>query len=133
MKCALVVDDDSRVLSLTQRWLRAAGYEVVAFDNFKDARAEIHVRQPEVLVLDVRLGEFNGIQLGILAKEARSDAHVVIMSSWDDPVLQHEAAQFGATYMSKPFRAAELLEAVRAGVTPSNSPASVPSSDDSRR
>lgn len=118
MKRALIVDDDSRILSVVQRWLLTAGYDVVTSNNFKDARAEILISEPEVLVLDVRLGEFNGIQLGILAKHARSDVRVVVMSSWDDVVLRREAAQLGATFVHKPFRSAELLQAVRGDATP---------------
>ena len=50
------------------------------------------------MVADVRLGDFNGIQLGILAKNAWPDVRIVIMSGWDDPVLRHEAEQLGASY-----------------------------------
>ena len=46
------------------------------------------------MVADVRLGDFNGIQLGILAKNAWPDVRIVIMSGWDDPVL---TARGGAT------------------------------------
>ena len=118
MKRALVVDDDARILSVTERWLLAAGYEVVTSGDFKDARAEIQINVPEVVVLDVRLGEFNGIQLGILARQARSDVHVVIMSSWDDPVLRRETAQLGGAFVHKPFRSAELLDAVHGETAP---------------
>jgi DNA-binding response OmpR family regulator len=113
MERALVVDDDPRILSVAQRWLLAAGYDVLTSDNFKDARAVIRVSEPAIVVLDVRLGEFNGLQLGLLAKEVRSSARVVIMSSWDDPVLRRETTEFGATFIHKPFRAPELLKAVQ--------------------
>jgi len=113
MKRALIVDDDSQILSIAQRWLWAAGYEVVTFNDFNDAQVPIRLGEPELVVLDVRLGEFNGIQLGILAREARSDVRVVLMSSWDDPMVRRHAAQLGGRFIHKPFRAADLLNAVR--------------------
>jgi two-component system response regulator AtoC len=123
MKRALVVDDDSRVLAVISRLLSDA-YNVVTCSDFKDARGVLQTLAPDVLVLDVRLGEFNGLQLGILAKQAHPGVHVVVMSSWDDPVLRREAMRLGATYVQKPFRAAELLEAVRGeSTTPPARPA----------
>jgi DNA-binding response OmpR family regulator len=120
MKRVLVVDDDPQVLSLTGRWLSAAGYDVVLADNFKDARTEIHVCAPEIVVIDVRLGEFNGVQLGLLSREARPDVHVVFISGWDDSGLRRDAAELEARYVQKPFRAADLLAAVT--VTARHSP-----------
>jgi DNA-binding response OmpR family regulator len=112
MKLALIVDDDAQILELTERWLLAAGYDVVTAGNFVDARTTIQLRKPELVVTDIRLGDFNGIQLGILAREARPGVHLVIISGWDDPVLKQDAAQLGATYLQKPFRAADLLAAI---------------------
>jgi DNA-binding response OmpR family regulator len=114
MKLALVVDDDAQVLELTERWLLEAGYNVVTAGNFMDARAIIQLRKPDLVVTDIRLGDFNGIQLGILAREARSGVHLVIISGWDDPVLRQDAAQLGAAYLQKPFLSADLLAAIKA-------------------
>jgi DNA-binding NtrC family response regulator len=116
MKRVLVVDDDPQILSLTTRYLRGAGYEVLATDDFADARMQIHVSKPSVIVADVRLGLFNGIQLGILARELHRDVGVVIISGFDDVVLRRDTEQLGALFVSKPFGPADLLTAVeRAG------------------
>lgn len=112
MKRVLVVDDDPQVLSLTTRCLRGAGYEVTATDDFADARMQIHVTKPSIVVADVRLGLFNGIQLGILAREIHQAIGIVIMSGFDDVVLRRDTAQMGAEYVTKPFATADLLSAV---------------------
>lgn len=109
---AMVVDDDPQVLSLTARWLRSAGCEVVMSSSFAEARLQIEVCEPSILVADVRLGDFNGLQLGLLARRVRSDVRVLIISGWDDSVLRREAEQFGATFLQKPFNARTLLSAV---------------------
>jgi len=115
MTRVLVVDDDPQVLSLMGRWLSAAGYDVVLADNFKDARMEIHVHAPDIAVIDVRLADFNGLQLGLLARETRPDVRLVFISGWDDTVLRREAARLNAAYLQKPLvAAADLLAFVDA-------------------
>lgn len=113
MTRVLVVDDDPQVLSLMGRWLLAAGYDVVLADNFKDARMEIHVSAPDIAVIDVRLRDFNGLQLGLLARETRPNVRLVFVSGWDDTVLRRDAAGLNAAYIQKPLlKAADLLAVV---------------------
>jgi DNA-binding response OmpR family regulator len=112
MNKALVVDDDTQILTYIKQVLEAAGHDVVTSNNFKDARELIQRHTPAIVVADVRLGDFNGIQLAILARSARPDVRVVIISGWDDTVLRHEAAELGAVYLQKPFGPSELLAAL---------------------
>ena len=113
MTRVLVVDDDSQVLSLMGRWLAAAGYDVVLADNFKDARMEMQVCAPDIAVIDVRLADFNGLQVGLLAREANLDVRLVFISGWDDVVLRREATKLHAAFIQKPLvSAADLLAVV---------------------
>ena len=110
---AVVVDDDPQVLSLASRWLKSAGCEsVMSSSCFADARVQIKVFEPSILIADVRLGDFNGIQLGLLARRIRTDVRVLIISGWDDSVLRRETEQFGAAFLQKPLRAEAVLSAV---------------------
>jgi DNA-binding NtrC family response regulator len=111
-KRVLLVDDDRALLRLTELWLTANGYNVVACDSFDDARHENAVSPPDILVTDVRLGAFNGLHLAILASEQCPDAIAVVMSAYDDPMLRKEAAQCRARYLVKPFTREGLLSAV---------------------
>lgn len=109
---AVVVDDDPQLLALVGRWLRSAGCETVLTSGFAEARVQIEVCAPAILVADVRLGDFNGIQLGLLARQTRPDVRLLIISGWDDSVIRREAEQIGATFLQKPLRADELLAAL---------------------
>jgi two-component system, response regulator RegA len=112
---AIVVDDDPSVLSIAARWLAGAGYSVLAFADFPTAAHRLRISPAETVVVDVRLGEFNGLQLAHLARRYRRDARIVVMSGWDDPVLKLEAERLGATYLVKPFTSEELLDAIASG------------------
>ena len=110
----MVVDDDSNVLSMLVNLLKAWGYEPLPFARYEDARAFLASEAPDAMVVDVRLGTYNGLQLAHLAKVDRPDMAVVAVSGYDDPVLRAAAAEVGAAYILKPL---ELLR-LRAHLAP---------------
>jgi two-component system, NtrC family, C4-dicarboxylate transport response regulator DctD len=110
-KHVLIVDDDRAILGLVEQWLTAAGYSVVACDRFETAKQHLADAQPDVLLTDVRLGAFNGLQLVILAKEMGPHT-AVVMSAFDDPMLRKDANLCGAGYLTKPFTRDQVLAAL---------------------
>src|SRR3954471_21958677 len=58
----VIVDDDDLALGTLKRLVSYWGYDVVTFSRFEDARAFISTRTPDALVVDVRLGSYNGLQ-----------------------------------------------------------------------
>ena len=65
---------------------------------------------PDLLIADVRLGAFNGLQL--LVSSPRSVPAIVI-TGFADPVLESDARQHGADYVLKPVTPSVLLDMVR--------------------
>ena len=57
----------------------------------------------------MRLGEYNGIQLALLARELHPNIKVVVFSGFDDPVLREEAERVGAPFLVKPV-SSEILD-----------------------
>jgi DNA-binding response OmpR family regulator len=110
----LLVDDDLSLLGALSRFLADSGFEVVPCSTFEDAKREIGSLRPEILVTDVRLGAFNGLQLALLARDVRPDVRVVVFSGYDDPVLKEEARRIGATYLVKPVSGHTLVQELRA-------------------
>lgn len=111
-KNVLLVDDDPAVLHLVRQWLSSAGYTVIACDRFETAKQHLAAQAPDILVTDVRLGAYNGLQLVILAKQQGPQVAAVVMSAFDDPTLRKEAAQSGAGYVNKPCTRDQVLTAV---------------------
>jgi DNA-binding response OmpR family regulator len=89
--------------------LTRAGREVVACRTFDDAREQLLTEAFEVLVTDVRLGAFNGIQLAVIARSQAPDMKIIVFSGFDDPVLKEEVASLGARFLLKPVTADMLL------------------------
>jgi DNA-binding response OmpR family regulator len=111
----LIVDDDVSLLSALSRYLADSGFRVASSSVFEDAKEHISTDCPDVVITDVRLGAFNGLQLAILARAVRPDTRVVVFSGFDDPVLKEEARRIGAAYLVKPVSGQELVNELSAG------------------
>jgi DNA-binding NtrC family response regulator len=117
----LIVDDDVTVLSVLSRYLAHSGFHVASISVFQDAREHICNARPDIVITDIRLGAFNGLQLAMLARDVRPDAQVVVFSGFDDPVLKEEARRIGAAFLVKPVSGQELVdELTRAGSPPAS-------------
>ncbi len=64
----------------------------------------------DVLITDVRLGAFNGLQLVVRAKSISPDVVAVVLTGFDDHVLHQEAVGVGAHFLLKPIRVEQLLQ-----------------------
>jgi DNA-binding NtrC family response regulator len=98
----LVLEDDAAVAAVYAEVLRAAGHDVVVCESFEAARDELRRRPPDALLTDVRVGEYNGLQLALMFRSASPGGTVVVVSGHDDPVIRQEAARIGAEFMLKP-------------------------------
>ncbi len=108
----LLVDDDLTVLRMMTGWLTLAGHEVLPCTSFESAKRALASETPELLVTDVRLGAFNGLQLIVLAKVDHPEMRAIVLPGSDDPVLRVEAESTGAAFLVKPIDARQLLDSV---------------------
>jgi DNA-binding response OmpR family regulator len=99
----LVVDADPRSVQEIGAALRTQGYEPLEATSFEAAKNIWVSEHPPILIADVRLGQFNGLQLLLRARADRPDALVVITSSFPDKVLEEETRRFGGMFVVKPL------------------------------
>ena len=106
----VVVDDDQAVLATLANLLKVWGYEPRPFNQFEEARTFLAENAADILIVDVRLGKYNGLQLIHLARQNHPEMVVVAVSGYDDPVLRAAAADAGAAYFVKPIELPHLRE-----------------------
>ena len=111
----LVVDDDQVYAAGLEEWLEGAGYEIAVAHSFEDGRRALRERPPDLMILDVRLGDFNGLQLAVASAPK---IPTIIVTGFDDRVLQADAKALGATYLLKPVDPEALLAMIAERVGP---------------
>ena len=115
----VLIAEDHRDLAETLREaFDKAGYAATACRTFEQAHGMLLREAFDVLVTDVRLGDFNGLQLAVIARDKTPRIRIVVISGFDDPVLREEAANVGATYLMKPTTHERLLAAVQSSPLP---------------
>ena len=105
----LVVDDDSATRRGLSELLTDAGYESMAVESFHEADRIARTDPPDLLITDIRLSGYNGLQLVLRFPELPA----IVMTGYADPVLERDAGQAGATYIRKPLNVNELLRIVK--------------------
>jgi DNA-binding response OmpR family regulator len=107
----ILIVDDHRVTRLgLAELLEQAGYSVLTAGTFPDARRILRETPPDLLIADVRLGSFNGLQL-VISGPNRIPA--IVITGYADSVLEAEARRGGADYLVKPFDPDTLLGIIR--------------------
>jgi DNA-binding NtrC family response regulator len=105
----LIAEDDAATLAGWAAYVHDAGFSVVPASSFAEAHRLMSFVRPDVLVTDIRLGEYNGLQLAVQAGTLDPAPSVIVTSGYDDPVLAAEAARLGATFLRKPVQPADLV------------------------
>ena len=111
----MVVDDDEDIRNLVQARLRAAGHLVVAARSGPDALAVIDEKgPPEVAVLDVSMPGMTGLDLlqELRRREGMEELPVIFLSAKVQEEDVEAGRSLGAVYLTKPFVASALLDAV---------------------
>jgi DNA-binding response OmpR family regulator len=122
MRCVvLIVEDDAATLSGLAAYIQQAGYSTVPAATFEEAHRLLPFVRPDVAVVDVRLGEYNGLQVVVEARSLVPRPAVIVTSGFDDPVLKAEAVRLGATFMLKPLVPERLLALIAEMVNARNS------------
>ncbi len=120
MARVLVVDDDPDILNLVSFRLRQGGHKVISAGSGEQALAIVEEHgTPEVAVLDVSMPPPDGFELLRLlrARDGAADLPAIFLSARVLPEDIEAGRAMGATYLTKPFVATALINAVEKAVT----------------
>ncbi len=105
----LVVDDDHIVLDTLVRMLEPAGNTVIATDSAVAALQELERSPVDVVVVDVRLRDGDGLTVLRAVRQRWPDVPVIVISGYGTIESAVQAMKIGAfDYVPKPFRAERL-------------------------
>jgi DNA-binding NarL/FixJ family response regulator len=93
----LLVDDEPKFRAQLREVLTDYGVVVVAEAGSGRDAVELAGRlRPDVVLMDLRMPEMDGITAARLLAEALPSCRVIILSAYDDPALTNEARRAGA-------------------------------------
>jgi DNA-binding NtrC family response regulator len=125
----VIIDDEASILELMGQVARRMGHETFLYQTGKEGVAALEKVRPEMLIVDLQLGEMNGLQIIQDCRSRYPNTEVVMVTGFGSVETAVEAMKLGAfDYLTKPFELDDLQrtinratqrEGAAAGATPS--------------
>ena len=110
----LVIDDDTRLRDLLQRYLSEQGFRVTTATDAADARAKLKSLAFDLLIVDIMMPGESGLSLTRTLRE-QSQVPILLLTAMSDSGDRIEGLSSGADdYLSKPFEPQELVLRINA-------------------
>jgi DNA-binding NtrC family response regulator len=101
----LIIDDEELICWSVKKEFEKKGMEVLTAFNAKDGIQSFTENRPDIVLLDVKLPDGNGLDLLKDIKKANQDAIVIIITSFGGVESAVAAIKDGAyDYIEKPFQ-----------------------------
>jgi two-component system response regulator RegA len=111
----LIVEDDKAFLERLARAMEARGFIVTSSETVADGIARIGRAAPAFAVVDLRLGDGNGLDVVEALKSKRPDARVIVLTGYGNIATAVTAVKLGAVdYLAKPADADDVVNALLA-------------------
>ncbi len=112
----LIVEDEVLFARAVMRRLQKAGYECEHVESLQDARTIVKQFSPDIVLLDMRLPDGNGLDL--LAEFVTKHVAVIVMTAYGEISDAVNAIKQGAIdYLKKPIDLEELLLSIQKAET----------------
>ncbi len=110
----LIADDDQAFRARLARAMEQRGYVVTSVGSVAEALAQL-AAPPAYAVIDLRLGDGNGLEIVGPLRKARPDMRIVVLTGYGNIATAVAAVKEGAVdYLSKPADADAIEQALLA-------------------
>jgi two-component system, response regulator RegA len=109
----LMVEDDKALRSRLARALEQRGFAVTQAETVAEAQGALEKAAPAFAVIDMRLGDGNGLEVIEAIREKRDDTRCIVLTGYGNIATAVTAVKLGAIdYLSKPADADEIVSAL---------------------
>ncbi|AQT41735.1 Signal transduction response regulator [Bartonella apihabitans] len=109
----LLVDDDKPFLHRLARAMEARGFTVTTAESVQDGIANVRHSPPAYAVVDLKLGDGNGLDVIEEIRKIRPDTHMIVLTGYGNIASAVNAVKLGAIdYLSKPADADDIFGAL---------------------
>jgi two-component system, NtrC family, response regulator HydG len=110
MATILLIEDDINFCKLLEKFLAKNNYAVITAFSAEEAKIKIKIQKFDLIITDLRLPNYDGIELMSEFKILFPSIPVVLMTGYSDVITAVKAIKNGASdYISKPFNPDEVL------------------------
>lgn len=112
-----IVEDDASIRELEIYALKNSEFEVTGFENGRSLMAQLEIKVPDIILLDIMLPEEDGLAiLGTIRQTgAYADIPVIMVTAKTSEIDAVKGLDLGADdYITKPFGVMELVSRVKA-------------------
>ncbi len=116
-KNIVIIDDEPDIVELVSLHLNKAGYRVRSFENGTSALDYIQVNPPDMILLDLMLPDYDGLELCKMLKkdEKYGQIPVIMLTARNEEMDKVLGLEIGADdYITKPFSPREMLARIKA-------------------
>jgi two-component system response regulator RegA len=111
----LIVEDDKSFLQRLARAMESRGFTVATAETVADGLRQVEKAAPAFAVIDMRLGDGNGLDVISALKQRRPDARGIILTGYGNIATAVNAVKLGAfDYLAKPADADDVVAALLA-------------------
>ena len=115
-KSLLLLDDDEPFLRRLAKAMEKRGFAVEEASSVAAGKAIATARPPAYAVVDLRLGDGNGLDVVEVLREKRPECRVVVLTGYGAIATAVAAVKIGAVdYLAKPADANDITNALLAG------------------
>jgi ActR/RegA family two-component response regulator len=109
----LLIDDDNAFRGRLALTLERRGFQVSAVASLGEARDHLTTNAPAYAVVDMKLGDGNGLEFVPSLRAAREDMRVVILTGFGNIATAVAAIKTGAVdYLAKPADPEDIIKAL---------------------
>jgi len=127
----LIVEDDQSFQQRLAKALEQRGFTVTTADSVAAGLLQVETATPAFAVVDMRLGDGNGLDVISALKRRRPEARAIILTGYGNIATAVTAVKLGAVdYLAKPADADDVVAALLAQDTTKVAPPENPMSAD---
>jgi two-component system, response regulator RegA len=109
----LLVDDDEAFVKRLAKAMEKRGFLPETASSIAEGKAAATLRPPAFAVVDLRLGDGNGLDVVEVLRARRPDCRIVVLTGYGAIATAVAAVKIGATdYLSKPADADDVTNAL---------------------
>jgi len=113
MAKVLIIDDEPGILQVMKKLCERMGHETQAYQSGKEGAAALAKDAPDVLIVDLRIGDMNGLHIIQRCHQDYPNMAIIMVTGYGSVETAVEAMKLGAfDYITKPFELDDLQRTI---------------------